>query len=140
MNRKRKILIVATGIALLILLLVPVFKGAEPKYNGVGLSYYLHFRNGNEFRDAIDATKALGPSAVPYLSRMMDRQPLTELLMALSQHWPLRYLKSVPTQSEYLNRRIRASALLKVLGTNAFASLPNALKIVESEGALSPPR
>jgi hypothetical protein len=126
------------GIILLILLLVPVFRTAEPEYKGVGLSSYLASNNARDYGVAIEAAKAIGPAAVSYLTVKIDRQPLLELLIHLLERLPASFQKLLPSQNTYQVRRMRAASVLAEFGTNAVPALPTALEIIETEGPSAP--
>jgi hypothetical protein len=107
----------------------------EPRYNGIGLGLYLRHnpRNPQLFMDGREAVRALGASAVPYLVSEIEMNPFMEFLLKIAPSMPAKVASLFPNRNDYLNKRLRAAALLPEAGTNAIYVLPRLLQMAEAE-------
>lgn len=101
----------------------------EPHFNGRGLHNYLE---DSDQTQANLAVLNLGSAAVPYLTSVIKRDPLRELIYSAAEKngHALKFLHE--DQVKYRTRRMQASYQLTKLGTNAATALPVIVALVES--------
>ena len=136
--RKRHFVFAGVGIVLFAALTLWTNHIPEPKYQGVGLGIYLtttrtapgYMRAHREGREAINA---MGASAVPYLERQIEKDPMREFLIRIAPKMPSKVASMFPDRYAYLHRRSTAAGLLPEAGTNAVSALPRLLAIAEAE-------
>jgi hypothetical protein len=138
--RKRHYAFTAAGLALFVGLSWWIKHVPEPKYQGVGLGDYL--RRPRTFpppermqarRDAREAVKALGASAVPYLANQIEKDPLREFLFKIAPKMPAKVASMFPDRFAYSHRRSTAAAFLPEAGTNAVSAVPRLIELAEAE-------
>lgn len=136
--RKRHFVFAGLGIALFVAVSLWMKHVPEPKYQGVGLGHYLTIsrtapENMRAHREGREAIKAMGASAVPYLERQIEKDPVREVLIRIAPKMPDKVASMFPDRYAYLHRRSTAAALLPQAGTNAVSALPRLLEIAEAE-------
>jgi hypothetical protein len=118
----------------------------EPRFNGVSLGALLDNSNppllpsgapspSNPMVELRDAVKVLGSKAVPYLTRVLEREPTSfqQLYAKTFASLPLQIQKVAPQPRDFTQRRARASAALAQTGTNAVAAIPLLIKTATND-------
>lgn len=102
----------------------------EPKLNGVGLCHYLD--NAANQADIVRIVPQFGETAVPYLAKQIEPDPIRELVRRASLNVGFEPTVLQKDWSDHQQRRARAISFLYLVGPDAIeAALPSILIVAE---------
>ena len=129
LNRKL-FLSISGGIAILAALTLWWNHVPEPRLNGIGLGHYLD--KAPQQADLLSIVPQFGHSAVPYLAKQIEPDPIRELIHNASQKLKFEPAALLKDRIAHHERRARAIYFLTLLGTDAVeAAFPTILTIAE---------
>ena len=139
LTRRKVLLLLPAGIAIVAILFAALRPNDEPKYQGRSLSEWLEFRNmdgiyGDEVKLAESAVQSISTNAVPYLVKWIRyewpgwRGSLQDKLpSAISEQKLVRRLLEGSAE----RRAIYAVMAFRMIGTNGAAAIPELEKMAK---------
>jgi HEAT repeat protein len=118
-------------------------RAANPTYEGKPASFWLDhiYARPDGMRETIQAFKAMGTNAVPFLIKTLERKPskLSELVDDqlykddLARHVPKDVVRILPSAMRVEGRREHAAFLIKEIGPDAAAAIPVLMAILNDQ-------
>jgi hypothetical protein len=138
-RNKKRLLIASTAVAALAAaILIHWLANHGPSYEGKDISYWFNHQVGFSAAYAAqspegEAFRAMGPAAVPYLTKMLRQDTRWEefywtLCFKHGKQFPLWVQKVLPHSAHPMLKKTWAADLLEMLGTSAKAAAPDLIK------------
>ena len=149
MNARNKTRLIVASVAVAVLaaaIVIHWLANRGPNYQGKDISYWFdHPRTMTPLATSAgslegEAFRAMGPAAVPYLTKMLRENNWWENFYSTqcSKHWkqlPLWIQTILPRPTLEIYRRVRAASLLENMGPSARTAAPDLIKVYRAEYA-----
>ena len=131
----RRRLAILGSLAVLATLFAWLRFGSEPTHKGARLGTILDGGASGGLAEAQEAARVLGAGAVPYLMKVLEREP-TVVQRGYARYWPrlpAKIQKLAPAPQKINQRRAWAAAALTQAGAHAVRAVPLLMKIASGD-------